>query len=60
MTKREARKRNQAWQTALAERRVLKIGETTFRSYPTQNAVRLAFLALRAQGIPCVVVQGDV
>ena len=51
MTKNQASIQKAAWKLALAEGRVIKISEVTFKSYPTREAAQTALEALLSQGI---------
>jgi hypothetical protein len=52
ISKRESRQQRTDWARAVEEGRVLKVSDTTFKSYPTAQACDAAFVKLRAQGIP--------
>ena len=57
MTKKQAKERNAAWHLAISERRVLRIGETTFRSYLTRDDAITAEINARADGFAVNVVE---
>ena len=56
LTKAQHRSNTAAWRLALAEGRVIRVSDTSFKSYPTAAATMDAVVLLRMSGYDATVV----